>query len=148
MAGLIAFTIDCIPTAQARARHTRSGRAYKSASQLANERTLEAMLLPFRPAMPFDGALQLRFMAYMPIPLSAGKKRREAMLRGDIGHTTKPDLDNLAKQLMDAMTRLRFWNDDRQIVELMASKAYADKPCWRVEVQAAKAAILPATTGE
>ncbi|MFR1532849.1 MAG: RusA family crossover junction endodeoxyribonuclease [Bilophila wadsworthia] len=37
------------------------------------------------------------------------EKQREAMLRGEIAHTKKPDLDNMAKQLKDAMTRAGFW---------------------------------------
>lgn len=56
------------------------------------------------------------------------------MQAGKIGHTVKPDVDNLSKQLLDAMTRLRFWEDDRQVVELVARKWYDEDPCWVVEV--------------
>lgn len=56
------------------------------------------------------------------------------MLRGEIAHTKKPDLDNMAKQLKDAMTRAGFWHDDRQVVSLRCSKLYADKPHWKVAV--------------
>ena len=45
------------------------------------------------------------------------------------------DVDNLAKQLLDAMTRLRFWDDDRQIVELTCRKRYAEEPRWEICVQ-------------
>ena len=56
------------------------------------------------------------------------------MQAGEIGHTVKPDVDNLSKQLLDAMTRLRFWEDDRQVVELVARKWYDENPRWVVEV--------------
>lgn len=135
----LAFTLNCVPTAQQRPRHmrTRTGRdlTYKSGRQEANERTLEALLAPYVPMQPLEGGLELRFAAIMPLPTSASKKRKEAMLRGKIGHTVKPDLDNLAKQLKDAMTRLRFWHDDKQVVRLIGEKFYGAEPCWQVRLE-------------
>lgn len=128
------FELPIVPTAQQRARHTRTGRAYKSSAQEANERTLEALLAPYRPEKPLCGPVRLAFTAFMPIPASASKRRREAMQAGKIGHTVKPDVDNLSKQLLDAMTRLRFWEDDRQVVTLEARKRYDECPRWGVEV--------------
>ena len=128
------FILPIIPTAQQRARHARTGRAYKSAAQEGNERTLEAVLLAHKPEKPLCGPVRLSFTAFMPIPASASKKRREAMQAGKIGHTVKPDVDNLSKQLLDAMTRLRFWEDDRQVVELVARKRYDESPRWVVDV--------------
>ncbi len=135
------FSIPIIPTAQQRARHTRTGHAYKSRTQQDNERTLEACLLPYRPEKPLEGPLSLFFIAYMPIPASASKKRRAAMLGGKIGHTHKPDADNLCKNLLDALTRLQFWRDDAQVVELRAVKRYGDSPRWDV-------VLLPLTEEE
>lgn len=128
------FILPIIPTAQQRARYTRSGMAYKSREQETNERTLEAVLMPYKPEKPLCGPVRLVFTAFMPIPASASKKRRAAMRAGEIGHTVKPDVDNLSKQLLDAMTRLRFWEDDRQVVELVARKWYDEDPRWVVEV--------------
>ena len=128
------FELPIIPKAQQRARHTRTGCAYKSAAQEGNEMALEAMLMPYRPLWPLKGPVRLVFTAYMPTPASTSKKRREAMLEGKIGHVVRPDVDNLSKQLLDAMTRLRFWEDDRQVVELVARKRYDENPRWVVEV--------------
>lgn len=128
------FELHIIPTAQQRARHTRAGMAYKSAAQEANERTLEAVLIRYRPEKPLSGPVRLVFTACMPMPASASKKRRAAMQEGKIGHVVRPDVDNLSKQLLDAMTRLRFWEDDRQVVELVARKRYDENPRWVVEV--------------
>lgn len=128
------FELPIIPTAQQRARHTRTGRAYKSSTQEGNELALEAMLMPYRPVWPLKGPVRLVFTAYMPIPASASKKRKAAMQAGKIGHIVKPDVDNLAKQLLDAMSRLWFWEDDRQVVELVARKRYGESPRWVVEV--------------
>lgn len=134
------FTLRCTPTAQARARHAvRCGHsvAYKSAGQKAVEAELDGLLSAHSPKMPLEGPLGLEFVAGMSIPASTPKNAREGMLRGKIAHTKKPDLDNLSKQLLDAMTRAGFWHDDRQVVSLRCSKIYAAVPGWEVAVYSA-----------
>lgn len=126
------ITLDITPTPQQRPRFGRGGFAYKSKTQAANERTLEALLLPFRPASPFVGAIKLSFIAFMPIPASAPRKTKEAMLADKVGHCHRPDVDNLTKQLLDCLTRLRFWEDDKQVVELHGRKQYSDRPRWEI----------------
>lgn len=133
------FILPITPTAQQRPRHARIGGhdvTYKSESQKANERTLEAYLLPHRPKTPLSGPLELSFCAIFPIPRSWTKKRREAALWGRMWHTSKPDTDNIAKQLKDAMTRLGFWQDDRQVaVYGRMEKLYGKRGQWRVRVR-------------
>lgn len=131
------FILPITPTAQQRPRHARIGGhdvTYKSESQKANERTLEAYLLPHRPKTPLKGPLELSFGVLFPVPRSWPKKRRDAALRRKMWHTSRPDLDNLCKQLKDAMTRLGFWEDDRQVVLCLAEKCYGRRGEWRVSV--------------
>lgn len=135
---MIAFTLPIIPTAQARARHgvvNGHSMTFKSTSQRANEQTLDALLAPHAPAAPIMGAVVLEFRAIFPPAKSASKKDRAAMLRGQIHHTKKPDLDNLTKQLKDAMTRLQFWNDDRQVMRIVCEKRYGEVGRWEVCVR-------------
>lgn len=132
---MIVFTLPCVPTAQARARHgVVNGHSvtYKAGAQRVNEQTLDALLAPHAPEVPLAGAVELQFRAVFPPPKSVSKKARAAMLRGWIHHTKKPDLDNLAKQLKDAMTRLRFWEDDRQVVRIVCEKRYGGVGRWEV----------------
>ena len=133
---MLKFRLNCIPTAQARARHgrTKSGLnvTFKSANQRANERTLEALLAPHAPKQPLSGPLVLEFVAALPVGKSDSKKLREAKLAGWVAPEKKPDLDNLAKQLLDCMTRLQFWTDDVQVVCLRCEKIYAEQGYWDV----------------
>lgn len=142
------FRLNCIPTAQARARHgrTKSGlhMTFKSANQKANERTLEALLAPYAPKAPLQGPLVLEFVAAMPLGKSDSKKLREAKLAGWVAPEKKPDLDNLAKQLLDCMTRLNFWHDDVQVVCLRCEKIYAEQGYWDVALYEAIKAPLAA----
>lgn len=133
---MLKFRLNCIPTAQARARHgrTKSGlhMTFKSANQKANERTLEALLAPYAPKTPLAGPLVLEFVAALPVGKSDSKKLREAKLTGMVAPEKKPDLDNILKNLMDCMTRLQFWTDDVQVVCLRCEKIYAEQGYWDV----------------
>ena len=134
---MIRFILPIVPTAQARPKVAVRGQfaqAYKTKEQQANERTLEACLLEHKPEAPLEGPLVLVFIAVLPVPKSVSKKRLMAMLRGEEFPAKKPDLDNLAKQLKDAMTRLQFWKDDSQIVTLRCQKIYGEHGLWDVAV--------------
>jgi Holliday junction resolvase RusA-like endonuclease len=41
-------------------------------------------------------------------------------------HTQKPDLDNAAKAILDAMTDFQFWKDDSVVCNLTISKSWTD----------------------
>lgn len=50
-------------------------------------------------------------------------------------HTGKPDLDNAAKAVLDAMTDFQFWKDDSAVVRLVVTKSWAlSRPGARVIV--------------
>ena len=50
---------------------------------------------------------------------------------GLINPTKKPDLDNIAKAILDSLNGIAY-KDDSQIVSLLISKKYSDRP--RVEI--------------
>lgn len=51
-------------------------------------------------------------------------------------HTSKPDIDNLVKALLDAITQTGLvWRDDTQVSHLASWKAYGDKPGAVVEIR-------------
>ena len=70
------------------------------------------------------GALELNLIFCMPIPKSISKKKREQL------HYVikKPDVDNLAKAVMDAMNNTGIWEDDSQIASLQVKKIYSEEP--------------------
>jgi Holliday junction resolvase RusA-like endonuclease len=142
---VIAFTLPVIPTAQARPKVAVRGKfaqGYKTEKQKANERTLEAWLKDYQPPKPLEGPLCLDFVVGLPVPASTSRKAREAMLAGYDFPAKKPDLDNIAKQLKDAMTRMQFWGDDAQIVQLRCKKIYSDAGYWKVAVYPVSGPLL------
>ena len=138
---MLKFILPTTPKAQARPRVTvrgngnrRFAHAYKTADQQANERTLEALLMPHRPSKPLACPVALEFTACLPVSRSDSKRTVEAKLSGKIWAIKKPDLDNLAKNLKDSMTRMGFWLDDAQVVELHCKKIWSERGEWRVSV--------------
>ena len=68
-----------------------------------------------------DGVVRLRVVFDMPIPKSWSKKRKNEA--AGCYHTSKPDLDNLQKALLDAMNGIVF-EDDSQVADIRAVKRY------------------------
>lgn len=71
------------------------------------------------------GALQVVLVFYMPTPKSLSKKKIEKIYYVD----KRPDVDNLAKAVMDAINQVGLWEDDSQVAELRVIKAYS-KNCF------------------
>jgi Holliday junction resolvase RusA-like endonuclease len=126
------FTVDGAPQGKARPRVTMHGtytpaktKQYESAVQLAYMTQCHGAMFP-------DFPLQVVIDAYFPIPKSASKRKQQEMRDDIIRPKVKPDLDNIAKAICDALNG-EAWHDDAQIVNLYVRKWYSDKP--RVDVQ-------------
>lgn len=81
------------------------------------------------PEQPLQGPLSLALYFAMPRPKShyrTGKRSHELRDGAPYWHTGKPDADNLAKAVMDALTQLGVWKDDDQVCKLRIWKRYAD----------------------
>jgi len=88
------------------------------------------------------GPLQVRIITRKRIPRSWPDYLKNAAARGRKRPAGKPDADNLAKTILDALNGVA-WIDDGQVVDLTISKRYA-KPgesegvtvwvrCWRAK---------------
>ena len=133
------FTIPIPPKPQARSRFsTRGGfaKAYKSKAQRDEEDWIAFYLKEHVPESPIECGVKLKVICYMPIPKSTSKKKRAQMELGLVAHIKTCDVDNLAKNLFDVMTKMRFWKDDRQVFDLHIVKRYEDNlgARWEIEV--------------
>lgn len=77
-------------------------------------------------------AVSINFVTYIPFPQSFSKKKKELAKANKIFPTKKPDIDNLCKQLLDTLTRLNFWLDDKQVIKITAIKIYGEYGKWDV----------------
>ncbi len=105
------------------ARVFDSGTAESWKSQIAAEGAQH------KPAAPISGPVSLRIRFYMPRPKGhfvAGKPVRGLRPSAPVRHIGKPDADNLAKAVMDALTQCGwFWMDDAQVAILAVAKNYS-----------------------
>lgn len=80
-----------------------------------------------------DNPLKVEINVYIPIPKSFSKKKKALALEGILRPTVKPDCDNIAKNINDALNRI-VYNDDKQIVSLTVNKFYSNYEYVKVNI--------------
>lgn len=116
---------------------------YPDAEGERDEKAIAEWANVWAPPAPLERPLKLEVVAALLVPASYPAWERRAALAGRIyptsgrgGRAVGGDVDNFAKQLMDALTRSgRWWKDDAQVVELLARKVYAEVAGWAVRVE-------------
>jgi Holliday junction resolvase RusA-like endonuclease len=135
----LVFSMTGNPRGKGRPRATMRGAhasMYTDAKTRAYEASVKRLALAAMAGVPpLEGALSVSLRFRMPIPKSATKKAKAAMSAGETPHTSKPDIDNLQKALLDGMNGAVF-RDDSQIVRAFTTKIYSDKPGVDVRVEA------------
>ena len=115
----VKFTILGEPKGKGRPRFCRNTGHAITPKDTVNYETLVhmeyvAQCEEFR--FPDDAMLDMRIRAYYSIPKSASKKKRAAMIIGEIRPTKKPDMDNVVKIIADSLNQVAY-RDDTQIVD-------------------------------
>lgn len=129
---VIAFFVAGLPAAQGSKRHVGGGRLIEMSKAVGPWReavraeTQRVMITEFTAA----GPLEVRLSFFLPRPASLPKKIQWPAKR--------PDLDKLARAVLDGLTEGGAWKDDGQVISLTATKEYAgpeDKPGCKIEVK-------------
>lgn len=81
-----------------------------------------------------DNPLTCTIYAFYSIPKSTSKKKQELMKSKDIRPTKKPDVDNIAKVVLDALNGVAY-RDDTQITDLIVRKYYSEVPRLDIEIK-------------
>lgn len=77
----------------------------------------------------FNGeALQVRIMALFDVPKSKSKKMKMLMYQGEELPVKKPDADNIAKVICDALNGVAY-KDDTQVCDIRVVKKYITAEC-------------------
>ena len=115
VANIRSFTVYMKPQGKARPRVTRRGAYTPKATVAASNLIAGKYRDLYGEKKPFSGAVHLYIYAYDALPQSQPKRVTEAP------YAVKPDADNVAKLVMDALNKLAY-NDDAQIVQLHVIK--------------------------
>lgn len=73
-----------------------------------------------------EGPVQVYIAAYYPVPKSTTKKNRKEIAEQRLLPTKKPDADNIAKVVCDALNQIAY-ADDTQIVRLIVTKHFENE---------------------
>lgn len=133
----IKLTFDFPPVAQARPRATRFGRGIRlyDLKQVHAYKTQLAQACQFMSyGEPLTGPLKVELWFYRPVQKSISKRERSLRIIGAHRPIVKPDTDNYIKSTLDGLNGL-LWEDDRQIVDIIAHKYYSDHPRIEIEVR-------------
>jgi Holliday junction resolvase RusA-like endonuclease len=88
---------------------------------------------PFLPIAPIDLPVRVEILFLMPRPKAHFNSKG---LRPEAPQmfTGKPDCDNLAKAVCDALTLLGMWKDDALIWDLKVTKSYDANPGAQIAI--------------
>jgi Holliday junction resolvase RusA-like endonuclease len=142
-------TIELAGQPRGKANHTtRGGISYLSgATRDYLAKLAYAGQQAMYPLSPSLMPIRLHVVVAFELPRSWSKKKRAAALGGELRPTVKPDWDNSGKMIGDALNGI-VWADDRQIVEAVVSKVYAERPGLSIEVETITAVHNPVDHGD
>lgn len=144
----VEFTIEGSPVGKARPRVTRRVTYTPAKTSHYEDLVRYAATSNFTGFFEKGSPLDVKIIAYFEVPKSYSKKRHINCLAGLELPTKKPDIDNVAKIVMDGMNPKTkrnkqlhkmvevmrgIYRDDKQVTTLVVKKRYAERP--RVEVR-------------
>lgn len=128
---MVEFVIPGEPQGKGRPKFSRQGnfvKTYTPAKTENYEAHIKACFMASGAGMIPQGVeIGMEITAFYSIPKSTSKKRAALMREGVIRPAKKPDFDNVAKVICDALNKIAYY-DDAQIVEAAFAKFYADEP--------------------
>ena len=124
------FWVPGKPQGKARARTVQCKgvvRSYTPEKTVQYERHIKVCFNQAKPDgwQPLQGWVEMTVRAVFEVPKSYSKKRRKWCLEGYEKPTVKPDVDNIAKVVCDALNGLAYV-DDKQIIKLTVTKEYGE----------------------
>lgn len=136
---MIEITIPGEVQAQGRPRFSRRGGFVQTYDPPESKRYKELVkyhAMPYKPNELLNEALVVEINIFKTPPQSIikVKKNRIELENESLRPLTKPDVDNYAKGIKDALTGI-IWTDDSKVVELVVRKFYSLNPRAEVKVK-------------
>jgi len=126
----IQLKFDIKPMAKQSFRTTRTGQKYLDASVIKYRKAIRNMAIAQmrnQKAEKIEGAVNMNIIFAFRRPKSLSKKERT------VPKTTKPDIDNLTKAILDALNGIA-WKDDAQVTQINVHKIWSAKDQIEVEI--------------
>lgn len=129
------FFAEGEPKGQPRARACIRGRhagVYDPGTAAKWKAKVKAAAMPYISAQgELFGPVIVQLSFFMPRPMAhwcirGGTRSNELSTTAPLFNTTKPDCDNLAKAVLDALTDCGLWQDDKMVFSLRVDKIYSN----------------------
>lgn len=127
----VCFTVEGEPKGKGRPRFRRTKnfvQTYTDAKTKSYEQQIkDAATRAMGESEPLETPLSVFLYVRFSVPKSYSKQRTKDCLSGKEKHTKKPDIDNVAKQILDSMNDV-VYKDDTQVIFLNVKKLYSTVP--------------------
>lgn len=135
MSDSIRFSIPGLPLGKGQSRLSKGGFEFTPVNNLDYENRVKNACIEKCEQRQADyaGPVAVDITAFYPFPSSYTNKKHEEIW-GGARPMKKPDLDNIAKIILDALNHVA-WQDDKQVVcMILTKKNYAEVPCVSVGI--------------
>lgn len=131
---IVTFLIEGEPQGKGRHRTTNSGINFTPGRTAVYENWVKSVYINRVGEKLLYGPIRATIEVYYGVPKSKSKRAKERMLQQLERPTKKPDVDNVAKAILDSLNGIAY-KDDSQIVELNMKKLYADMGFVKVTLE-------------
>ena len=131
------FVIEGKPQGKLRPRFYRGRAVTPKATREYEEKVRKAFLESGSESFMDGEPIIMWITAYYPIPTRARKAERVLMESGEMWPTSRPDIDNVIKVIMDGLNGAAY-ADDSQVIRIEAKKKYSKTPYVEVVLREAK----------
>jgi Holliday junction resolvase RusA-like endonuclease len=98
-----------------------------------SKQMIQWQIAPQAPKEPLKGAIAMDIIFYLPIPASTHKSQKQHMINGTLRPYKRPDFDNLAYIVTNALKGI-VYRDDGQVVRCLIEKYYHEQPKTVIKV--------------
>lgn len=130
---MVRFEVKGKVIPKGRPRFTKRGHTYTPAKTRAYEKLVKQTAL-MNIKEPFKEAVTVAIQIFKTPPKSWSKKKKAQALSGVLLPVVKPDIDNYAKGILDALNGV-VYEDDNQIIKLIVEKQYGDEDKAIIEIE-------------
>lgn len=129
------FEIHSVPKPQ---KQTLQGVSFSGRKQFydpssMNKKQIQWQIAPHAPKELLQGPIEMHLTFYLPIPKQIRATERLAMINNVAKHYKRPDIDNLAYVVTNALKGV-VYRDDSQICVMRLEKRYGEDPKTVIKV--------------
>lgn len=130
----VELLIPGLPMGKQRPKFNRWTKSAHTPEKTLNYETYVKELYVTKRLPMLSGYIGVEITAFYLIPKSTSQKKKQQMLKNELLPDKKPDIDNIAKIICDALNGIAY-ADDKQVVHLTINKYYSEQPKVVVQLE-------------